>query len=286
MPSPRGGGAAAALALVRTARRRPRHRRHSRRRSPPRLPPTQVLFAPLTSAYYLPGTYPREWRTGEDLQGARRPSYWKPNRRRCRRRRRVLGPATSRASAGKLRQLLRRQTRHTPLPSPSSLLAAEVNSLVSSETEIPFDHYSLPFCAPPGGAQKVAGAANPGTLLAGARVRSSPYEFKMMVEQRAQPACRGEEHPGGAAPPLTKESARALRDKIKNGYRARFILDNLPITTVDLEAGPEAVRPGVEVGRRAGVNEYYVNNHCEFSRVLGRPVEAENTLGTNQPTNH
>jgi hypothetical protein len=86
----------------------------------------------------------------------------------------------------------------------------------------------------------------------------------MMVEQRAQLACRGEEHPDGAAPPLTKESARALRDKIKNGYRARFILDNLPITTVDLEAGPEAVRPGVEVGRRAGVNEYYVNNHYMF----------------------
>lgn len=35
-----------------------------------------------------------------------------------------------------------------------------------------------------------------------------------------------------------------MSQKIEDQYRVRLILDNLPITTYDLERGPESVRPG------------------------------------------
>jgi hypothetical protein len=38
-----------------------------------------------------------------------------------------------------------------------------------------------------------------------------------------------------------------VKSKIETRYRVRLILDNLPITTYDLERGPESVRPGVWV---------------------------------------
>lgn len=38
-----------------------------------------------------------------------------------------------------------------------------------------------------------------------------------------------------------------LREKIDQHYRVRLILDNLPITTYDLEKAPESIRPGFEV---------------------------------------
>ena len=38
-----------------------------------------------------------------------------------------------------------------------------------------------------------------------------------------------------------------LREKIDQYYRVRLILDNLPITTNDLEGFPENIRPGYQV---------------------------------------
>lgn len=59
--------------------------------------------------------------------------------------------------------------------------AAEVNSLTSSETELPFNYYSMPFCKPEEGVQKVVSSVNPGTILMGLRIENSPYSFYTMV---------------------------------------------------------------------------------------------------------
>ena len=52
---------------------------------------------------------------------------------------------------------------------------------MSFDTELPFDYYSLPFCTPAGGVQKSTSSVNPGTILSGLRMFSSPYEFKINV---------------------------------------------------------------------------------------------------------
>ena len=58
-----------------------------------------------------------------------------------------------------------------------------------------------------------------------------------------------------------------LREKIDQHYRVRLILDNLPITTYDLEENPESIRPGYEIGFAVD-GKYYLNNHLMFKILV------------------
>lgn len=58
-----------------------------------------------------------------------------------------------------------------------------------------------------------------------------------------------------------------LNEKIDQQYRVRLILDNLPVTTYDLEENPESVRPGYEVGYQKD-GKRYVNNHLMFKILV------------------
>ena len=178
--------------------------------------------------------------------------------------------------------------------SPPNNYAVEVNSLTSEQTELPFDYYSLPFCRPPEGVRRSPGATNPGTLLSGLRQENSPYNLSVKVDQKARSACR--DQPGavaqGFAAPLDERGAEALAARISQRYRVRLILDNLPITTFDLEEGGEEVEGGaggsgsvvpgfplgfVSQGSEGGSNSVtaYVNNHVQLKvlvhRVRARP---------------
>mmetsp|Transcript_1335 Transcript_1335/g.3985 ORF Transcript_1335/g.3985 Transcript_1335/m.3985 type:complete len:711 (+) Transcript_1335:270-2402(+) len=163
---------------------------------------------PSAHAYYLPGTYPREFLQGQHIQ-------------------------------------------------------ADVNSLVSPETELPFDYYSLPFCAPPEGIRSSVGSINPGTILMGSRIENSPYNFTVKVDEKTKLVCK----PSGYAPALTQEEAEDMSQKIEDQYRVRLILDNLPITTYDLERGPESVRPGFDMGFWAD-DKHFINNHLMFKILV------------------
>jgi transmembrane 9 superfamily protein 2/4 len=61
-----------------------------------------------------------------------------------------------------------------------------VNSLTSSETDLPFEYYTMPFCKPPEGVKK-ASSANLGTVLMGVRLENSPYNFSMWVGTNTVP---------------------------------------------------------------------------------------------------
>lgn len=52
---------------------------------------------------------------------------------------------------------------------------------MSSETEIPYRYYRMPFCKPVGGVKKASSTVNPGTILLGIRINNSPYSFSVMV---------------------------------------------------------------------------------------------------------
>jgi hypothetical protein len=58
-----------------------------------------------------------------------------------------------------------------------------------------------------------------------------------------------------------------VREKIDQHYRVRLILDNLPITTYDLEENPESIRPGFEIGNAVD-GKYYINNHLMFKILV------------------
>ncbi|EFN55304.1 hypothetical protein CHLNCDRAFT_134265 [Chlorella variabilis] len=156
------------------------------------------------------------------------------------------------------------------------VIQAEANSLVSSETEMPFDYYSMPFCEPPEGVQRATSTINPGTILLGIKIQNSPYNFTIMTKQQGLTVCNGEEYPNHAFPPLDQKQTKMLKDKIRQQYRVRLILDNLPITTYDLELDPESVRPGYEVGYQVD-DKYYVNNHLMF-KVLVHETHGQYTM--------
>ncbi|KAL4428185.1 hypothetical protein ABPG75_002274 [Micractinium tetrahymenae] len=147
------------------------------------------------------------------------------------------------------------------------IIQAEVNSLVSSETEMPIAYYSMPFCQPPEGVHRATSTINPGTILLGIRIENSPYNFTIMTKQQGLTVCNGDEYPDHAFPALNPKQVKLLQDKIRQQYRVRLILDNLPITTYDLEQDPESVRPGYEVGYMRD-KKYYVNNHLMFKVLV------------------
>ena len=60
---------------------------------------------------------------------------------------------------------------------------ANVNSLKSFDTELPFEYYTMPFCRPSGGIKRIADTANPGTILEGLRIENSPYNFTMKARE-------------------------------------------------------------------------------------------------------
>ena len=62
-----------------------------------------------------------------------------------------------------------------------------MNSLISSETELPYNYYTMPFCKPPEGIRKSLSSVNPGTIMMGTRIENSPYNFTMRVG--LHPAC-------------------------------------------------------------------------------------------------
>ena len=66
---------------------------------------------------------------------------------------------------------------------------------------------------------------------------------------------------------LEAAGAQDLREKIDQHYRVRLILDNLPITTYDLEENPESIRPGYEIGFAVD-GKYYLNNHLMFKILV------------------
>jgi len=102
----------------------------------------------LARAYYVPGTYPREFKVGDLISG----------KKHC----------------------FRKQGSRLDLIGFLSN-AANVNSLKSFDTELPFEYYTMPFCQPPEGIKRIADTTNPGTLLEGLRIENSPYNFTIKV---------------------------------------------------------------------------------------------------------
>ncbi|CAI5717095.1 unnamed protein product [Hyaloperonospora brassicae] len=100
-----------------------------------------------------------------------------------------------------------------------------VNSLTSTETLLPLDYYSLPFCQPDKIEYK---SENLGEYLTANRIENSPYEIKFLEDQECAVLCKQE---------YDEEAIAVWEDKIKNAYRVNWILDNLPATSVSLDGG-------------------------------------------------
>lgn len=149
-------------------------------------------------------------------------------------------------------------------------ISAQVNSLTSFETDIPFEYYRMPFCKPPEGIHKAGNAANLGTVIMGIKLENSQYNFTVMKQELGKDACQ----PQGFYGPLTKDDVKKMKKLIDDKYRINLVLDNLPVTAQDLlDEQNEFVRPGFELGYKDG-DRYYIRNHLQFN-ILVHPTHGE-----------
>jgi len=91
-----------------------------------------------------------------------------------------------------------------------------VNRLDSVRTQLPFDYYSLPFCKPE--TIRTQGEKM-GEILRGDRIETSLYDVKMHEEASCKILCHAE---------YSKEEMAQFAEKIRDEYRAHWVVDNLP----------------------------------------------------------
>lgn len=76
---------------------------------------------------------------------------------------------------------------------------------------MPYEYYSMPFCKPPGGPKRATSTINPGTILLGIRIESSPYNFTIMTKQQGLTVCNGPDYKDHAYPALSDKEAKVGR---------------------------------------------------------------------------
>jgi transmembrane 9 superfamily protein 2/4 len=157
-------------------------------------------------------------------------------------------------------------------------LEVKVNSITSIETELPYSYYSLPFCKPKEGIQKVG--ENIGELLMGDQIENSPYKFQMMVNQDDVKVCVGA--------PLTDGDVKHFNKRIDDYYQINLMLDNLPVSrfTKQKDSNNLLRWTGSPIGfKLESDKQHYVYNHLKF-KVLVHPYEKDATqnavLGTGE----
>lgn len=111
-------------------------------------------------------------------------------------------------------------------------------------------------------------SVNPGTLLRGFRIETSPYEFKMNKNELFKEACTSSE-----SPKLTRKDVKNLKEKIDTNFRVNMILDNLPVTTYDLTKKHGYIQTGFQLGLKIK-GKHYIHNHLAFN-VLIHPTKGE-----------
>ncbi|CAI5461873.1 unnamed protein product [Closterium sp. Yama58-4] len=146
-------------------------------------------------------------------------------------------------------------------------IATIVNSLTSNETGLSFSYYSLPFCQPEEGIQRLD--ENFGEVLIGDLIENSPYKFRTLVKQRAVKACD--------VGPLTEADVENLKSKIDGFYHVNFLLDNLPVTLFSLEDNEGDILTGIPIGYSYN-GQYYLYNHILFKVLVHEYVESPAAL--------
>ena len=131
----------------------------------------------------------------------------------------------------------------------------KVNKLTSTTTQLPYEWYSLPFCAPE---EIVYMGENLGEVMRGDRILNSMYNIKMNIEESCKILCRKDyakaqmkefatkvphsaRGRSRASSRLCRASHRTLSAstrcllvpalQIQEDYRVNWIVDNLPAAT-------------------------------------------------------
>eukprot|EP00927_Polykrikos_kofoidii_P053217 TRINITY_DN4747_c0_g5_i1.p1 TRINITY_DN4747_c0_g5~~TRINITY_DN4747_c0_g5_i1.p1 ORF type:complete len:616 (-),score=50.12 TRINITY_DN4747_c0_g5_i1:384-2231(-) len=127
------------------------------------------------------------------------------------------------------------------------IVELKVNKLTSSQTQLPYDFYDLPFCRP---REVVANNENLGEILAGDKIQNSDYNIRMRENMTCKPLCKV---------PLTPSHVSQFTQMIDEGYMVNWMVDNLPGATRTRSVG-STEHIGFPIGFRLN-GHYHVHNH-------------------------
>ena len=154
--------------------------------------------------------------------------------------------------------------------SPNQVVDVKVNSLHSHEGIVSYDYYSLKFCKPRDMQKSVELADERlGEILWGDRIFPSLYELKMLENVTCKPLnC-----PGGQKK-VSLSDLKRFENKIDDGYRGNFVIDNLPVVAKNFESkflmgncqapSPRGYALGVPKRCTPDKQFTYINNHLKF----------------------
>eukprot|EP00871_Galdieria_phlegrea_P005120 jgi/Galph1/5609/GphlegSOOS_G4263.1 len=140
------------------------------------------------------------------------------------------------------------------------------NKLTSAKNPLPYDYYYLPYCK---GTEDKELPVNLGQLLLGERAKITPYEVSLLVDETCKILC---------TKTLDKEEVQKIEEKVREGYRARLNLDNLPVVAkAETASGESTFYLGYPVGFQQEENTY-INNHLRFIISYHKPEQHKNIL--------
>lgn len=135
------------------------------------------------------------------------------------------------------------------------------NKLVSSVNVVPYDYYSLPFCAPDD--KTKSKRLSLGQVLMGERAEPTTYNIGMTVDQSCQTLCKKT---------YDAKEIGTLRKRIQDEYLVRLNLDNLPVVVRGRnELEEEVFRLGYPIGQKKD-DLYCIFNHLEFTINYHKPT--------------
>lgn len=130
--------------------------------------------------------------------------------------------------------------------------------LTSVRTQLPYEYYRIKFCTPTTG-NIVYKTENLGEVLRGDRIVSTPYQFRMNVNETCKVLCDQS---------FDAADVNLAVSSIEADYRVHLLVDNLPVASPRETGGAEHVvvyEHGYALGSYDKASkEAVINNHLQF----------------------
>lgn len=144
-------------------------------------------------------------------------------------------------------------------------LTVYANKLTSPKDHVPFDYYSMGYCAPKSGRKPRSTHLSLGQVLIGERHEPTDYELLMRVDEPCKQLCEKE---------LSSDEVNTFIKRVDLDYLTKMNLDNMPIIMRGPTAtGEEVFRLGYPVGFQLnGTSERCLFNHLSFKVKVHKPT--------------
>lgn len=136
------------------------------------------------------------------------------------------------------------------------------NKLVSAKNVVPYDYYSLPFCAPSDSSK--SRRLSLGQILMGERAEPTEYAISMRLDESCRQLC---------TKTYDADQINLLKNRITDDYNVRLNLDNLPVIVKGTnELKEDVFQLGYPIGRREPDKTVCIYNHLRFTVQYHKPT--------------